>query len=239
MTRIFGEVAELYDDVRPGYPIEVLDAVVQFHGGHLRAAADLGAGTGKATELLVRLGVPVTCVEPDPRMAGVLAAKFPQVEVVNSTYEEWTPPAGGLDLVICALAWHWLDEKTRNARTRDALAPGGVLAVFAHKYGYADPAVDKAIGEVLTSVDPTVQQRAEHWLLEDVEGSGAWSEVDERIWHTYPEFSKERYLQLVQTFSPFRRHPPEQRQAALDGLDKVLDDTLTLDLTTTLVLARA
>ena len=239
MSRIFGEVAELYDDVRPGYPVEVLDAAVRFHGGNPRAAADLGAGTGKATELLVRLGVPVTCVEPDPRMAAVLATKFPQVEVVNSTFEEWTPPAGGLDLMICALAWHWLDPATRNARTRDVLYPGGVLAVFAHKYGYADPAVEKAIGDVMTSVDPTVGERAEHWLLEDVEGSGVWSEVDEQIWHTYWDFSKERYLQLVQTFSPFRRHSLADRQAVLAGLAEVLDDTLTLDLTTTLVLARA
>jgi hypothetical protein len=160
------------------------------------------------------------------------------VEVVNSTFEEWTPPAGALDLLVCALAWHWLDPATRNARTRDVLHPGGVLAVFAHKYGYADPAVDKAVGDVLTSVDPTVAERAEHWLLEDVEG-GAWSEVDERIWHTYRDFSKQRYLQLVQTFSPFRRHSPEDQRAVLDGLAEVLDDRLTLKLTTTLVLARA
>ncbi len=229
----------MYDDVRPGYPPELLNAIVAFHGGVPASVADLGAGTGKATELLVRLGVPVICVEPDPGMAAVLTAKFPQVEVVTATFEEWTPPAAGVDLITCALAWHWLDPVTRNKRTRAALAPGGVLAVFGHRYGYADPAVAATIDGVLCAVDPTVQDRPEHWLLDDVRGSGVYGHVEERIWHTYPDLTRADYLRLVQTFSPFLRRTPEERQTVLDNLDAVLDDTLTLDLTTTLVLARA
>ena len=76
MTPIFGPVATMYDDVRPGYPVEVLAAVVEFHGGVPASIAEPGAGTGKGTELLVRLGAPVTCIEPDAQMAAVLAAKF-------------------------------------------------------------------------------------------------------------------------------------------------------------------
>ena len=78
MTRVFGEVAALYDDIRPGYPDELLEALTAFHGGVPAPVADLGAGTGKATELLLRLGSPVIAVEPDPRMAEILAASFPR-----------------------------------------------------------------------------------------------------------------------------------------------------------------
>jgi SAM-dependent methyltransferase len=238
MTHVFGEIAAMYDDVRPGYPPEILDAVVEFHGGHPASAVDVGAGTGKATELLVRLGVPIVCVEPDPRMAAVLTAKFPRVEVVTATFEEWDPPTGGVDLITCALAWHWLDPATRGKRTRDALAPGGVLAVFGHRYGYADPAVAATIDGVLRAVDPTVRDRPDHWLLDDVRGSGAYGRVEERVWHTYPEMSRTDYLRLLRTFSPFLRRTPEEQRTVLANLDAALDDTLTLDLTTTLVLAR-
>lgn len=227
----------MYDDVRPGYPAEVLDSIVDFHGGPA-SVAELGAGTGKGTELLVRLGVPVTCVEPDPRMAAVLADKFPQVEVVNSTFEEWAPPAGGVDVIACALAWHWLDPATRNPRTQAALAPGGALAVFGHTYGYADPDISAAIGRVLQAVDPTVKARAEHWVRDDVRASGSYHQVEELLWHTCPEFTRERYLQLMQTFSPFRRHTAGDQRAVLDGLAAVLPASIKLDLTTTLVLAR-
>ena len=61
----------MYDYVRPGYPAAVLDAIVRHHGGRPASVAEIGAGTGKGTELFVRLGAPVTCIEPDPRMAAV------------------------------------------------------------------------------------------------------------------------------------------------------------------------
>jgi SAM-dependent methyltransferase len=238
MTGIFGAVAGMYDDVRPGYPDAVADAIAAFAGGTPASVVELGAGTGKGTEVLLRLGAPVTCVEPDPRMADVLAARFPQVRVARTTFEDWTPPSGGAGLIGCALAWHWLDPRTRNRRTHDALAPGGTLAVFGHRYGYADPAVTAAVFRVLHEADPTVADRPDHWIRDDVRDSGVFAEVQERVWQTYPVFPLARYLQLIQTFSPFRRRPAGQQRQVLARLDEVLGPEITLDLTTTLVLAR-
>ena len=241
MSRVFGEVAAIYDDVRPGYPEAVRRAIVEFAGGPPSTVADLGAGTGKATEVLVGFGAPVTAVEPDPRMAAVLRAKFPAVEVVVATFEEWAPPATGFGLLACATAWHWMEPATRNRRAFDALAPGGTLAVLSHTYDYAETAEGTAIYDFLAGVDPDVEPRDEHWALADVTGSGVWPQTRERIWHTYPTFSKARYLALMQTFSPFRRHPPELRQRTLDGLGALVDDfggEVTLDLATTMTLAR-
>jgi predicted RNA methylase len=87
MTLLFGAVASMYDDVRPGYPPAILTAITDYHGGIPAAVAELGAGTGKGTELLVRLGAPVTAIEPDARMAAVLQAKFPEVRVANVPFE--------------------------------------------------------------------------------------------------------------------------------------------------------
>lgn len=241
MTRIFGEVAELYDDARPGYPDQVRQAIVDFGGGPPASVVELGAGTGKATELLRKLGVPLTAIEPDPRMAAVLRANFPDIEVVDRTFEEWAPPEGGVGLVACATAWHWMDPETRHRRALGALAPGGTLAIFYHKYAYRDPAQWAAIDDLLYRIDPDVADRDEHWVLDDVRAAGVWSDVRERRWHTYPVFGKRRYLDLMQTFSPFRRHSPADRQRALDGLDALLDDfggEITLDLRTTVVLAK-
>jgi hypothetical protein len=50
--------------------------------------------------------------------------------------------------------------------------------------------------------------------------------------------SRTDYLRLLRTFSPFLRRTPEEQRTVLANLDAALDDTLTLDLTTTLVLAR-
>ncbi|WP_250027611.1 class I SAM-dependent methyltransferase [Paractinoplanes maris] len=236
MGQLFGEVAALYDEVRPGYPDEVRQAILDY-GGPPTGIVELGAGTGKGTELLVAYG-PVTALEPDPRMAAVLRAKFPQVDVVVTTFEEWTPPDRRPSLIACALAWHWMDPQTRNRRAFDALAPGGTLAVFGHKYAYADPGQAKAISDVLRGVDPTVADRAEHWVRDDVLAAGLWSGVDERRFTTYPILAKQRYLELMQTFSPFRRHPPDEQRRTLEGLDAALDGSVHLELRTSLVLAR-
>ncbi|MEV4350385.1 methyltransferase domain-containing protein [Actinoplanes sp. NPDC049596] len=239
MALVFGEVAGLYDDVRPGYPDELRRAIDE--AAPAGPAVDIGAGTGKGTEVLVAIREDVTAIEPDPRMAAVLRGKFPAVEVLVTTFEEWVPPAGGTGLLTCAMAWHWMDESTRNQRAEKALAPGGVLAVFGHRFGYADPALSAAIGEVFDRAGRDVKLRSGHWFADDLRASGLWPRVDEHEWHQDLPLSTERYLDLTRTFSPFRRHSPELQQRLLDGLREAIDGfggTIDIDLHTTLVLAR-
>src|SRR5204862_8031068 len=115
----------------------------------------------KGTELLVTLAPSVTCIEPDPRMAAVLRAKFGNVRLVRSTFEEWAPPPGGVDMIACACGWHWLDEAARARLAHAALAPGGTLAIFRHRYGFANPAVEVAIGAAFAAADPGRPDRVE------------------------------------------------------------------------------
>jgi hypothetical protein len=174
-------------------------------------------------------------------MAAVLAGKFPQVAVVNATFEEWAAPAGGIDLLASATAWHWTDPATRNQRAFDALTPGGVLAVFHNRYDYLDGGVSRALSEVLIDVDPAVEARPVHWSFEDVRAGGVFSDVTEREWHRYPTLTTGQYLRLMQTFSPFRRHSPEVQRATLAGLTEVLaryGNAVTMDVRTMLTLAR-
>ena len=106
---VFGHVAVLYERERPAYPAGVADAIVAYHGSGPASVAEIGAGTGKGTEVLAAIGAPLICIEPDPRMAGLLKDKVPRAEVYTGTFEQWTPPPGGVDVLGCAMAWHWLD----------------------------------------------------------------------------------------------------------------------------------
>jgi hypothetical protein len=60
---VFGSVADLYETARPGYPPALADAIVAYHGGAPASVAEIGAGTGKGTEVLAALGAP-TATEP-------------------------------------------------------------------------------------------------------------------------------------------------------------------------------
>lgn len=102
------------------------------------------------------------------RMAARLTARLPQARVVTSTFERWQPPAGGVPLIACALAWHWLDPATRNRRAHDALIPGGTLAVFGHKYDHADPGQSRALDGFFRSAVPTAPERPAGWFHRDI-----------------------------------------------------------------------
>jgi ubiquinone/menaquinone biosynthesis C-methylase UbiE len=70
---VFGEVAELYDRARAGYPEALIDDVISFAGGDgpsLRAL-EVGAGTGKATMGFATRGLEILALEPSADMAAV------------------------------------------------------------------------------------------------------------------------------------------------------------------------
>ena len=238
---VFGQVADLYESARPGYPPALADAIVAYHGATPSSVAEIGAGTGKGTELLATIGAPLICIEPDPQMAAVLGTRFPQAQVYAGTFEQWSPPPGGVGVLACAMAWHWLDPATRNIRGRRALARDGTLAVFGHRYGYTDAGQAAAIRAALDAIDPTATERPTDWMLHDVLGSGQFADVGiERFQRDLP-LSRAQYLALISTFGPFLTRAPELRRRGLEVLGRLIDDfggTVVLDLRTTLTLAR-
>ncbi|MFY1689680.1 class I SAM-dependent methyltransferase [Plantactinospora sp. WMMB782] len=239
---VFGPVADLYETTRPGYPPEIADEIVAYHGGTPASVVEIGAGTGKATEVLARIDAPLTCVEPDAKMATLLASRFPEAEIQRSTFEEWSPPAGGAGVLACAMAWHWLDPATRNSRARQALAPGGTLAVFGHRYDYADADQRDAVQAVLHAIDPTVAERPADWFHRDIVEQGQFDDVHAVVLRRHLRLDKERYLGLIRTFGPYLSRPPEQQRRGLTALGRLVDDfggSVVLDLRTTLVLGRA
>jgi SAM-dependent methyltransferase len=145
----FGAVAANYDRFRPRYPDELVDDVVAMLPG--RNLLEVGAGTGIATAAFAARGMAMTCVEPDPDMAAVLAAKLagnPELHLEVAKFQDWsaTRPAGAprFDGLVSGQAWHWTDPQTRWADAHAALREGGVLALFWNDENYVDPRVPEA-----------------------------------------------------------------------------------------------
>ena len=140
-ARVFGEVADEYERVRPGYPPALVDDVLAYAGPAGRPALEVGAGTGKATVAFAGRGVPVTGLEPDPAMAAVLARRtggVPGVSVVPCAFEAYRPDRR-YGLLYSAQAWHWTDPVRRWRLAAEALAPGGALALFWNCLLYTSP----------------------------------------------------------------------------------------------------
>jgi protein-L-isoaspartate O-methyltransferase len=93
LGRVFNDVPELYDRVRPTYPDGLFADLVAITGMHARSSVlEVGCGTGQATRSLAALGCSVTSVEPGTGMAALARqrlATYPNVKVETSSFEEW------------------------------------------------------------------------------------------------------------------------------------------------------
>lgn len=125
----FDADAVAYDTYRPRYPEALFDAIVQAVGRADATAVEVGAGTGIATEPLVRRGLRVVAIEPAPGMARIARPKLgDRGQVVVSTFEEWEPD-GHVDLVTAFSSWHWVNPADAVPKVASLLQPGGVLAL--------------------------------------------------------------------------------------------------------------
>ncbi|GAB3963884.1 class I SAM-dependent methyltransferase [Actinoallomurus acanthiterrae] len=127
----FGGQAAAYSAERPGYPDAALRWALEPVAGRtpLRVL-DLGAGTGKLTEGLLRHTENVTAVEPDSAMLAELHARLPEVRALAGTAERIPLADGSVDAIVVGQALHWFDLSRALPEMARVLSPGGVLAAL-------------------------------------------------------------------------------------------------------------
>ncbi|WP_238015389.1 class I SAM-dependent methyltransferase [Dactylosporangium sp. AC04546] len=112
----FGAAADLYDRIRPQYPVEALQWAVPGSSD----IVDLGAGTGILTRQLRALGHHVIAVEPDDKMREQIdgdarAGNAAEIPVDDATQ----------DAVTAGQAYHWFATEEAHTEIARVLKPGG------------------------------------------------------------------------------------------------------------------
>ena len=120
----FGAAADVYDRSRPGYPVEAVRFCLP---DGARRVLDLGAGTGKLTEVLLDLGFDVVAVEPSEAMRALLPAR---AETLDGDAEHLPLPDASVDAVLVGQAFHWFDAEPALAEIARVLRPGGTLGLL-------------------------------------------------------------------------------------------------------------
>ena len=141
-----------YDSVRPAYPDEAVAALIDAarSGRGVDApgrddalrAADIGAGTGKMSELLARGGLLVDAVEPSEAMRAQ-ASPIEGVTWHDGVAEKTGLPNDVYDIVVFAQSWHWMDPERAGLEAARILAPGGVLAIVWNQMAVSIPWVHR------------------------------------------------------------------------------------------------
>ncbi|MFJ2241182.1 methyltransferase domain-containing protein [Streptomyces sp. NPDC087859] len=235
LGRVFNDVPELYDRVRPGYPDELFADLAAVTGLDAQSTVlEVGCGTGQATRSLAALGYSVTAVEPGADLAALARrrlAAFRDIEVETSTFEAWDDRGRRFDALVAASSWHWVDPSVGWRRAHDVLRPGGWAALLGHVVVrrpeepevYAETADlherfcpgNPAWGH--PPLEDEVRARDEGWGLVDDPGE-LFGLTVVRWYPTVQWFNGEGFADHLRSQSPYRKLDSHVREPLLDAV---------------------
>jgi len=120
--------AHSYLKGRPPYPEAVVDELERHGLAPGSLVADIGAGTGVASLLFLRRGYRVIAIEPNSDMRA--AALASGIDARPGTGEETGLADSSVDLVLCAQAFHWMDQPRAWAEFNRIARAGGFIALL-------------------------------------------------------------------------------------------------------------
>lgn len=253
---VFGEVAELYDRYRPGYPAALIDDLVALAGlDGRRSVLEVGTGTGKATRLFAQRGIPVVGVEPSAEMAAVARralAGHENITIERADFETWDPAGRTFPLLFSGQAWHWVARERGYAKAVEVLDPGAVLSAFWNRPQWSRAPLREAMFEVYERAVPGMAPDGpmhpahndpgaeESWTAE-IEAAPGLGEAEVREYPWGARYTPEQYTGLLATTSDLRLLGEDERAAVLEGLRELIarhGGALELPMVTRLCLAR-
>jgi len=181
-----------YSRYRPSYPQAVIDFVFEQHSFKAQPCiADIGAGTGLFTKLLLSKGVPVVAVEPNDAMRSESDENLSQFDNYTSTAgsaEQTLLPDNSVDLITAAQAFHWFKFSETKAEFARILKPEGRIVLV---WNRRDSSSSKFLSEyetLLKSGIPEYNQvshsNASDELIEEFLGPG----LTKTVFANYQEF---------------------------------------------------
>ena len=235
LGRVFNEVPELYDRIRPGYPDELLADLVAITGlDDGSSVLEVGCGTGQATRSLAALGCTVTAIEPGPGMAALARqrlAPFGNVDVQTSTFEQWDDAGARFDVLVAASSWHWVDPSIGWPRAHHVLRPGGWMALLGNVVirRSDEPEVYAETADLHERFSPGNPGWGHPPLEDEVratdEGWGLVADPGDlfgptivRWFPTVQWFTGEGFADLLRSTSLYRQLDPDVREPLLDAI---------------------
>jgi SAM-dependent methyltransferase len=254
LRAVFDESPELYDRTRPVCPGQLFDDLVSL--APLRPGArllEIGCGTGQATLPLAERGFQIVGIELGEQLAALARRKlaaFPNVEIVNGSFEAWNASDARFDGVVVFHAIHWIDPDLRYAKPARLLRDEGVLAVVRSTYVMPDDADSlfwTEVQEDYDAINPGDIEGPPHPdavgdLRAEIEASGHFRDVAVRRYLWSNSYTADEYIALLSTSSWHRMLDDESRQSLFDRIHRRIearpDRTVRPPLLSTLNVAR-
>jgi len=230
----FDEIVVNYDKARPEYPSKLFADIFNYASG--KKALEIGAGTGKATKPFLDAGYDVTAVEMGANMADFLRAKFKNLNVIVSTFEE-AELDDTYDLIYAANAIHWVDAEIGLPKIFRLLKNGGVCALFRYN-GVPDDGEElyEEIQAIYEKHYRTYYQESER-PYKDVYGNPeqilyrfgckelsdyGFSDISMKLYDAVIPYTAEEYIELLETLADHRSLPDENKKLLYTNIKEAI-----------------
>jgi ubiquinone/menaquinone biosynthesis C-methylase UbiE len=209
----FGQVADLYQRGRPGWPAEAIEWLL---GPGQLDVLDLGAGTGKLTAALLAAGHRVTALEPLPEMREILAATLPDANAIDGRAERLPLADRSVDAVVAGSAFHWFDREPALAEIARVLRPPGVFGLLGNRF---DTSIDwqRRLRKVTNG---GAIYRGDHWPKQP-ELRERYADVEDRTFAHRMEVDAAMLRDYLASTSWLATMEPAERDAHLARIDEL------------------
>lgn len=226
-TGKFTNKADNYVKYRPTYPKEFIDYLSSEVGfGKDSVVADIGAGTGILTKLLLDRAKSVYAVEPNlhMRQAGEkYCSEYKNFTAVDGTAEETSLPDKSVDFITAAQAFHWFDRDKAGLEFRRILKSGGkVVLVWNSRISSSEFIMenDELCRRICPNFNGFSGGTDEDGTIFDFFRDG---KCDCRIFNNDRQLSLEEYIggSLSASYAPFEGEP--NYNTFVEGLTKLFE----------------
>jgi SAM-dependent methyltransferase len=212
-----------YEAARPSYPPEAVAWLVEQLGiTPTSRVADLAAGTGKLTRLLLSSAGFVCAIEPVAGMRATFRTVLPDVPLIASTAEAIAVREASLDALVVAQAWHWFDHERASAEAARVVRRGGGLGLMWNARDRSVPWVDE-VWSIMDRVEKHAPWRNhEEWRDSAARPTPGFSNQRMAQFQHEQQITPEGVVQRMASVSHVAVLPEAERAKVLDEVRAVL-----------------
>jgi SAM-dependent methyltransferase len=219
----YTRAVEHYRRGRPSYPDDALGYLVEELGiGEGRDVLELGAGTGKFTELIALSGAAITAIEPVAAMREALERNCPTVTTLNGTAEAIPLGDAAVDVAVAAQSFHWFDGERALPELHRVCREGGMLGLI---WNVRDASTDwseqlTAIFDRLSGDGP--RYRDGLWR-EAFERTELFGPLHHRVAYHVHHVTREGFMDRVLSVSYVASASEDERERVIAEVNEMLD----------------
>ncbi len=231
----YSPAAEAYNRVRPRYPQALVHQVIEIAqlSNHSKIL-EVGCGPATATVEFAQLDCSMICLEPNRdfcRFAQQNCQPYSNVEIQNTSFEEWTLETENFDAVLAASSFHWIPPEIGYSKAEKALQDNGFLILLWNKELQPSYEVYQRLSEVYQVHAPSLdryedrdtQEKILKGLGRMVTDSGYFKDLVSEQIESQVTYTVDEYLMLLNTYSPYLKLDSQSKQGLFARLRDIIE----------------